>query len=78
MRDGLTVELERGYGRMRESFRLGPRLARPMAARKHASMPAQETAAGADACDVCGGPTYDRNCKVICTRCGYTRDCSDP
>jgi len=55
------------------------RVGRPMAAaRKQASMPTQETAAGADACDVCGGPTYERNCKVICTRCGYTRDCSDP
>ena len=31
-----------------------------------------------EACDVCGGPTFDRNCKVICLRCGYTRDCSDP
>jgi len=48
------------------------------AARKHAAMPAVETAAGADACDVCGGPTVERNCKVICGRCGYTRDCSDP
>lgn len=29
-------------------------------------------------CDVCGGPTVERHCKVICQRCGYTRDCSDP
>ncbi len=48
------------------------------AARKHASVPAPETAADASACDVCGAPTVERNCKVICTRCGYTRDCSDP
>ncbi len=48
------------------------------AARKHASMPTPEAAMGADACDVCGGPTDERNCKVICGRCGYTRDCSDP
>jgi len=31
-----------------------------------------------DPCDVCGGPTFERQCKVICRRCGYTRDCSDP
>jgi uncharacterized membrane protein len=31
-----------------------------------------------ESCDVCGCPTYERNCKVICVRCGYTRDCSDP
>jgi len=29
-------------------------------------------------CDVCGAPTVEIRCKVICTRCGYTRDCSDP
>ena len=29
-------------------------------------------------CDVCGGPTLEIRCKVICKRCGYTRDCSDP
>ncbi|MEK6986488.1 MAG: hypothetical protein AABX97_00150 [Candidatus Thermoplasmatota archaeon] len=29
-------------------------------------------------CDVCGGPTYERNCKTVCRRCGFTRDCSDP
>jgi len=29
-------------------------------------------------CDVCDGPAYALHCKVICTRCGYTRDCSDP
>jgi len=36
------------------------------------------TPAAPDPCDVCGGPTTERNCKVICHRCGYTRDCSDP
>ena len=36
------------------------------------------TPATVDPCDVCGGPTYERNCKVICPRCGYTRDCGDP
>lgn len=30
------------------------------------------------ACDVCGGPTFELHCKIICRTCGYTRDCSDP
>jgi len=30
------------------------------------------------ACDVCGGPTFELRCKIICRTCGYTRDCSDP
>ena len=39
----------------------------------------QAPAAGiAEACDVCGAPTYEIRCKVICNRCGYVRDCSDP
>jgi len=29
-------------------------------------------------CDLCGAPTLEVHCKVICRRCGYTRDCSDP
>jgi hypothetical protein len=29
-------------------------------------------------CDLCGAPTMEVRCKVICNRCGYTRDCSDP
>ncbi|HYY47820.1 MAG TPA: hypothetical protein VFA17_03960 [Thermoplasmata archaeon] len=37
-----------------------------------------EPETAADTCDVCGGPTIERNCKVICRRCGYTRDCGDP
>lgn len=28
-------------------------------------------------CDICSGPTYELHCKIICTNCGYTRDCSD-
>jgi glycine oxidase len=30
------------------------------------------------ACDLCGAPMIDRHCKLICTGCGYMRDCSDP
>jgi len=29
-------------------------------------------------CDLCGGPMIDRHCKLVCKRCGYQRDCSDP
>jgi ribosomal protein L37E len=29
-------------------------------------------------CDVCGGLAYEARCKIVCRRCGYTRDCSDP
>ena len=29
-------------------------------------------------CWVCEGPAMKRNCKIICPRCGFTRDCSDP
>lgn len=33
---------------------------------------------GSGPCDVCGAPTFERNCKVVCRTCGYVRDCSDP
>lgn len=29
-------------------------------------------------CDICGAPTIEIHCKVICKNCGYIRDCSDP
>jgi hypothetical protein len=29
-------------------------------------------------CDVCGAPMREFNCELICTKCGYRRDCSDP
>ena len=29
-------------------------------------------------CELCGGPVLDRNCRVVCLKCGYQRDCSDP
>jgi hypothetical protein len=28
-------------------------------------------------CWCCGGPTAKRHCKIICTNCGFMRDCSD-
>ncbi len=29
-------------------------------------------------CELCGGPVLERHCKLVCTTCGYQRDCSDP
>jgi hypothetical protein len=29
-------------------------------------------------CWVCEGPVAKRHCKIVCLRCGFTRDCSDP
>lgn len=29
-------------------------------------------------CEVCGGVMFERHCKILCPRCGYQRDCSDP
>ena len=29
-------------------------------------------------CDLCGGATLERHCKIICLNCGFQRDCSDP
>ncbi len=29
-------------------------------------------------CWLCAGPVLKRHCKIICTVCGFTRDCSDP
>jgi hypothetical protein len=33
---------------------------------------------GGVVCEICGTIMYDRHCKVLCPRCGYQRDCSDP
>jgi hypothetical protein len=29
-------------------------------------------------CDLCGAPMEEWHCRIICTFCGYQRDCSDP
>ena len=31
-----------------------------------------------ESCDLCGAAMIDFNCELICTNCGYRRDCSDP
>ncbi len=29
-------------------------------------------------CWICGAPIVDVHCKIVCKRCGFMRDCSDP
>jgi hypothetical protein len=29
-------------------------------------------------CDICAFPMLDVHCKLICRKCGFMRDCSDP
>ena len=29
-------------------------------------------------CWTCGGPVVKRHCKIVCSVCGFVRDCSDP
>ncbi len=38
----------------------------------------EEGMGGHGSCELCGGPVLERHCKIVCLRCGYQRDCSDP
>ncbi len=29
-------------------------------------------------CELCGSEMFGLHCKLICSNCGYRRDCSDP
>ncbi|MGH7151998.1 MAG: hypothetical protein ACREIU_14935, partial [Planctomycetota bacterium] len=29
-------------------------------------------------CDLCGARMIERHCKIVCPKCGFVRDCSDP
>lgn len=29
-------------------------------------------------CELCGAEMFGLHCKLICSNCGYRRDCSDP
>ena len=29
-------------------------------------------------CEICGSQMVQRQCKISCPNCGFTRDCSDP
>jgi hypothetical protein len=40
--------------------------------------PAKKNPAADAVCWCCGGRTLDRHCKIVCTNCGFMRDCSDP
>jgi len=40
--------------------------------------PPAPVATGIPLCDLCGSPMLERHCRLICTQCGYQRDCSDP
>ncbi|MBI4236208.1 MAG: hypothetical protein HY688_02475 [Chloroflexi bacterium] len=46
--------------------------------RTRGAWPRRERPSAPERCDLCGGPTIEVRCKIICKRCGYTRDCSDP
>jgi ribosomal protein L37E len=38
----------------------------------------QDASSNAHLCDRCGETMYEFHCRIICPRCGYQRDCSDP
>ncbi len=44
----------------------------------HAHAGRRRAAARRYECDRCGEAMYEHHCKIVCPRCGYTRDCSDP
>ncbi|MDW8100942.1 MAG: hypothetical protein RML36_15825 [Anaerolineae bacterium] len=46
--------------------------------RSHAETVFPSPAQGEERCWVCGGETISRHCRIVCIRCGFTRDCSDP
>lgn len=37
-----------------------------------------QTVEGTATCECCGERMQEIHCKLVCPRCGYTRDCSDP
>lgn len=43
-----------------------------------APLPEDPDEHGDGRCWVCGAPVIDRHCKILCPRCGFMRDCSDP
>jgi len=53
----------------------------PVERARAAAPPADKAAADEDEtyyCDLCGNVMLNLHCKLICERCGYKRDCSDP
>ena len=39
---------------------------------------AMPTGANDLTCEICGAQMVQRQCKIRCPNCGFTRDCSDP
>ena len=52
--------------------------AHPCATRPRMTHVEQTTQQDQYVCDVCGAELLPIHCKLICPRCGFTRDCSDP
>lgn len=51
--------------------------------RRDSARPGEARRAGTEerpryVCDLCGNVMLDLHCKLVCERCGYKRDCSDP
>jgi len=61
-----------------EALKSIPRMGFPMAETVARPKPPISPELQGDPCDVCGSPTIEIRCKVICRKCGYVRDCSDP
>ncbi|MBA2443667.1 MAG: hypothetical protein H0V53_14910 [Rubrobacter sp.] len=38
----------------------------------------EATSPAAVKCEVCATEMYGLHCKLVCSNCGYRRDCSDP
>lgn len=57
---------------------VGPELKPDRPPPAYADHPAKRNPAADAVCWCCGGRTLDRHCKLVCTNCGFMRDCSDP
>lgn len=67
---------EKAAGRGAEAARLDRAVARSSG--DAGKPPATPTGSPPYYCDRCGTIMLDLHCKLVCERCGYKRDCSDP